>query len=67
MIPQKPMMFQFAALGYKSHNAEVNPNQDVEMDVALELDAIIENFHFKRWEIDWKAFINYHWIANYAD
>ena len=61
-----PLKLQFAALGYKSHNAEVNLYHDVEMNIVLKEDAIIENFHFKRWEIDWKAF-NCYGFSNMHD
>ena len=61
-----PLKLQFAALGYKSHNAEVNLNYDVEMNIVLKEDAIIDNFHFKRWEIDWKAF-NCYGFSNMYD
>lgn len=65
-LPTGPVKLQFAALGYKSHDAEVNLDHDVVMNIALKEDAIIENFHFKRWEIDWKAF-NCYGFSNMYD
>lgn len=65
-LPAGPAKLQFAALGYKTHNAKVTLDHDREMNVSLELDAIVENFHFKRWEIDWKAF-NCYGFSNMYD
>ena len=55
-LPAGLVKLQFSAVGYKTHEAEVNLNHDLELNVMLELDAIVEYYHLKRWEIDWKAF-----------
>ena len=65
-LPTGPVKLQFAALGYKSHDAEVNLDRDLELNITLEPDAIVEYYHFKRWEIDWKAF-NCYGFSNMYD
>ena len=65
-LPTRPVKLQFAALGYKSHDAEVNLDRDFELNITLEPDAIVDYYHFKRWEIDWKAF-NCYGFSNMYD
>ena len=65
-LPAGLVKLQFSAVGYKTHEAEVNLDHDLELNVMLEPDAIVEYYHFKRWEIDWKAF-NCYGFSNMHD
>lgn len=65
-LPAGLVKLQFSAVGYKTHVAEVNLDHDLELNVMLEPDAIVEYYHFKRWEIDWKAF-NCYGFSNMHD
>ena len=65
-LPAGLVKLQFSAVGYKTHEAEVNLDHDLELNVMLEPDAIVEYYHFKRWEIDWKAF-NCYGFSNMYD
>ena len=65
-LPAGLVKLQFPAVGYKTHKAEVNLDHDLELNVMLEPDAIVEYYHFKRWEIDWKAF-NCYGFSNMHD
>ena len=65
-LPAGLVKLQFSAVGYKTHKAEVNLDHDLELNVMLEPDAIVEYNHFKRWEIDWKAF-NCYGFSNMYD
>ena len=65
-LPAGLVKLQFSAVGYKTHEAEVNLDHDLELNVMLEPDAIVEYYHLKRWEIDWKAF-NCYGFSNMHD
>lgn len=57
MTLQEGMMkLQFSAVGYITLNVEVNMIHDLELNIMLEPHVIDDSSHFKRWEIDWKAF-----------
>ena len=55
-LPAGMVKLQCSSVGYKTFNLEVNLTNDLEMDILLEPDVIDDTWHFKRWEIDWKAF-----------
>ena len=65
-LPAGLVKLQFSALGYEDSDVEVNLSQDIELNVVLEPAAIVEYNHFKRWEIDWKAF-NCYGFSNMYD
>lgn len=55
-LPAGLVKLRISAVGYKDSSVEVNLDRDLELNITLEPDAIVEYYHFKRWEIDWKAF-----------
>ena len=65
-LPAGLVKLQFSAVGYKDSSVEVNLDRDLELNVVLEPAAIVEYYHFKRWEIDWKAF-NCYGFSNMYD
>ena len=65
-LPTGPVKLQFSTIGYEDSDVEVNLSQDIELNVVLEPTAIVEYNHFKRWEIDWKAF-NCYGFSNMYD
>ena len=65
-LPAGLVKLQFSAVGYKGSSVEVNLDRDLELNVVLEPAAIVEYNHFKRWEIDWKAF-NCYGFSNMYD
>ena len=65
-LPAGSVKLLFSAVGYKDSSVEVNLNCDLELNITLEPDAIVEYYHFKRWEIDWKAF-NCYGFSNMYD
>ena len=65
-LPAGLVKLQFSAVGYKDSSVEVNLDRDLELNVVLEPDAIVEYYHLKRWEIDWKAF-NCYGFSNMYD
>ena len=65
-LPAGLVKLKFSTLGYEDCDVEVNLSQDIELNVVLEPAAIVEYYHFKRWEIDWKAF-NCYGFSNMYD
>ena len=65
-LPAGSVKLLFSAVGYKDSSVEVNLDRDLELNITLEPDAIVEYYHFKRWEIDWKAF-NCYGFSNMYD
>ena len=65
-LPAGLVKLKFSTLGYEDCDVEVNLSQDIELNVVLEPAAIVEYNHFKRWEIDWKAF-NCYGFSNMYD
>ena len=65
-LPAGLVKLQFSAVGYKDSSVEVNLDRDLELNVVLEPAAIVEYYHFKRWEIDCKAF-NCYGFSNMYD
>ena len=65
-LPAGMVKLQCSTIGYKTFNIEVNLINDLEMDILLEPDVIDDSSHFKRWEIDWKAF-NCYGFSNMYD
>ena len=65
-LPAGLVKLLFSAVGYKDSSVEVNLDRDLELNITLEPDAIVEYYHFKRWEIDWKAF-NCYGFSNIQD
>ena len=55
-LPAGMVKLQCSTIGYKTFNIEVNLINDLKMDILLEPDVIDDSSHFKRWEIEWKAF-----------
>lgn len=65
-LPAGLVKLRISAVGYKDSSVEVNLDRDLELNITLEPDAIVEYYHFKRWEIDWKAF-NCYGFSNMYD
>ena len=51
-LPAGLVKLRISAVGYKDSSVEVNLDRDLELNITLEPDAIVEYYHFKRWEID---------------
>ena len=65
-LPAGLVKLKFSTIGYEDSDVEVNLSHDLELNVMLEPDAIVEYYHLKRWEIDWKAF-NCYGFSNMHD
>ena len=65
-LPAGLVKLKFSTLGYEDCSVEVNLDRDLELNITLEPAAIVEYNHFKRWEIDWKAF-NCYGFSNMYD